>query len=199
MNWAGLALALTLGTVGNGVAQEPSYQELWSQGRTYAEFTARISTRRNLWARNTERAAVERSVLTRARSVPGLWRLLVVAFDGCSDSVSTVPYLAALVDSVPGLEMRIIPPDAGQAIMTAHPTPDGRAATPTILILNAAWQPVAAWVERPSELQSWYLSNPDGLSDDARFFEKMLWYDRDAGASTLAEVVALLELGGHTP
>lgn len=176
-----------------GLAQEPDYPALWESGQSYDEFRQEITARRSLWQRNTERADVSEDVVARARAVPGTWRLLVVAFDRCSDSVSTVPYIAELAARVDGLELRIIPPDAGRAIVAAHPTPDGRAATPTVLLLDDDWRPAGAWVERPSELQSWYIANPDDLSHDDHYFEKMAWYDRDAGASTIAEVVELLE------
>ena len=174
-------------------AQTIDYQALWAAGETYDAFTADIRARRSLWEGNRERATVPPAVLERAQAVPGSWRLLVVAFHRCSDSVSTIPYLAELVGRVDGLAMRIISPDAGEAIMEAYRTPDGRSATPTVLLLDDAWRPRGAWVERPSELQAWYIANPDDLSHDARYFEKMAWYDEDAGGSTLEEVVALLE------
>ena len=128
-----------------------------------------------------------------AVTVPGPRRLLIVAFDRCSDSVGTIPYIAALVEAVDGLEMRIIPPAAGRPIMEAHRTPDGRPATPTVLLLDGEWEPVGAWVERPSELQAWYIENPEGLSHDARYDGKMEWYEGDAGESTVREIVGKLE------
>ena len=187
-----LAVGAVLAVPAASAAQAPDYAALWSAGETYAGFTADVRARRTLWEGNRARAEVPADVLARARSVPGEWRLLVVAFDRCSDSVSTIPYLAELVERVDGLEMRIIPPDAGRAIMEAHRTPDGRSATPTVLLLDDDWQPRGAWVERPSELQAWYIANPDRLSHDARYFEKMEWYERDAGVSTVEEVVGLL-------
>lgn len=132
-----------------GLAQEPDYPALWESGQSYDEFRQEITARRSLWQRNTERADVSEDVVARARAVPGTWRLLVVAFDRCSDSVSTVPYIAELAARVDGLELRIIPPDAGRAIVAAHPTPDGRAATPTVLLLDDDWRPAGAWVEPP--------------------------------------------------
>lgn len=186
----------TAGQAPGHVAQEPDYAALWASGRTYGAFTADVTARRSLWQRNTAAAAVPATLLERARAVPGSWKLLVVAFDRCSDSVSTLPYIAALADALPSLALRIIPPESGRVIMEAHPTPDGRSATPTVLLLNDAWRPAGAWVERPSELQAWYIANPDNLSHDARYFEKMEWYAEDGGVSTMAEVVALLEAAG---
>jgi hypothetical protein len=187
-----LAATLTLASPGAAQTPAPDYAALWAAGETYAGFTADIRARRTLWERNRARAEVPADVLAQARSVPGEWRLLVVAFHRCSDSVSTIPYLAELVERVDGLELRIIPPDSGRAIMEAHRTPDGRPATPTVLLLDDDGRPRGAWIERPSELQAWYIANPDRLSHDARYFEKMEWYERDAGVSTVAEVVGLL-------
>lgn len=192
----GFALATTTAPA-ISTAQEPDYAALWAAGQSYDEFSRQISARRSLWQRNTERAHVAEDVLARARAVPGGWKLLVVAFDRCSDSVNTLPYIAELATRVEGLELRIIPPDSGRQVMAAYPTPDGRAATPTVLLLDSLWRPAGAWVERPAELQSWYIANPDNLSHDDRYFEKMAWYERDAGASTIAEVVALLVTAGE--
>lgn len=196
-NAAVFALALAAAIAPDtSLAQEPDYPALWEAGQSYDAFRDGVTARRSLWERNTERAHVPEDVLARARAVPGRWKLLVVAFDRCSDSVNTLPYIAELAARVDGLELRVISPDSGREIMAAHPTPDGRAATPTVLLLDDDWQPAGAWVERPSELQAWYMANPDNLSHDDQYFEKMAWYDRDAGASTIAEVVALLETAG---
>ena len=197
--WSGsgaLLLAAALAAPAPAPAQTPDYEALWASGETYEQFTAGVTARRSLWERNAARALVPDSLLERARAVAGEWRLLVVAFDRCSDSVSTIPYIAALADSLAGVTLRIIPPERGRPIMEAHPTPDGRPATPTVLLLRDDWRPAGAWVERPSELQAWYIANPGNLSHDARYFEKMEWYEADAGRSTIAEVVALLESAG---
>lgn len=187
------ALAVIAGVVAAAPVAAQDHAELWAAGETYEAFREGITARRSLWQRNTEQARVPATLLERARAVPGSWRLLVVAFDRCSDSVNTIPYIAALADSLPGLELRIIPPESGRAIMAAHRTPDGRSATPTVLLLDDDWRPAGAWVERPSELQAWYIANPDNLSHDARYFEKMEWYGEDAGESTITEIVELLE------
>ncbi|MDX1673711.1 MAG: thioredoxin family protein [Longimicrobiales bacterium] len=178
--------------VGASPVAGQDYEGLWAAGVPYEEFRDGVEARRSLWERNTERAQVPASLLERARSVPGSWRLLVVATDRCSDSVSTLPYIAALVERVDGLALRIVPPDEGRAVMAAYRTPDGRSATPTVVLLDDAGRPAGAWVERPSELQSWFNRNPDGLSHDERYFQKMAWYARDAGVSTVEEVVELL-------
>jgi hypothetical protein len=191
-----LAGALVGGPAAPSAAQQPDYPALWEAGADYRTFHDDARGRRALWDANTERADVPADLLARARAVPGRWRLLAVALDRCSDSVNTLPYIAALVARVDGLELRIVSPDDGRAIMEAHRTPDGRAATPTVLLLADDFTPAGAWVERPAELQAWFIENPEGLSHDRRYDRKMEWYDRDAGASTIREVVELMEAAG---
>jgi hypothetical protein len=168
----------------------------------FDRFLADADARRAAWVRNWEHAAVPDDALAAARALPGRWRLLVIAVDGCSDSVNTVPYLARLSALVPQLELRIVPPDAGRALMEAHRTPDGRTATPTVILLDSAGRVAGAFVERPAALQQLAVAaRADGTLD--RFLSgKQAWYDADAGASTVREVVALLAAaasGGSRP
>lgn len=168
---------------------------LYATGETYDAFLAAAQARRELWLRNTNGGQVPADALAAAQALPGRWRLLVIAVAGCSDSVNTVPYLALLTAQVPQLELRIITPDAGAALTATRRTPDGRAATPTVILLNEAGEEVGCWIERPAALQARYLEGRAGRGNGNFFAEKQGWYDTDAGASTVREVVALLQKG----
>lgn len=170
-------------------------EALYKRGIPFSEFLAAANQRRQLWLDNYARAVVPDALLQRARAVPGTWRILVVAVDACSDSVNTIPYLARLVEQVAGLEMRIVDSTVGRAVMNAHRTPDGRAATPTVVLLDEGYEEVACFIERPVDLQTWFLAN-ESLGDRERQRKKMAWYADDAGATTLAEFVGLLEAAG---
>ena len=110
----------------------------------------------------------------------------------CIDSVNTIPFLALLADAVPGIDLRVINSLEGAAIMEAHLTPDGRSATPTVLVLDRDFQEMGCWVERPSMLQAWAMENKKELGDEFGP-RKMAWYEKDWGRSTLDEVVTVLE------
>lgn len=188
---AGLA-ALAL----SGCAAEPpppESPELWSVAVPFERFLADAERRVETWHANWERARVPDELLGRAGALEGTWRLLVVAEDWCGDSANTVPYLARLAADVPGLELRIVDSDVGRDVMNRHPTPDGRAATPTVLVLAEDGSEAGCWVERPSELQRWWIENPEGLDRDAQLAAKYAWYDDDAGVSTMREIVERLE------
>lgn len=162
----------------------------WDAGVSFGEFLAAADDRRDQWVSNyASGAAVDATLVARAAALTGNWRLLVVAIDSCSDSVNTVPWIARLVDQLPAVEMRVIDPEIGRSIMEAHRTPDGRAATPTVLLLDEQWQVRGCFIERPRSLRA----HLDSLPDARRFTGKMSWYEQDAGRETVREVVAMIE------
>lgn len=166
---------------------------LYESGTPWAEFLDAARTRREMWLRHATQGLVPADALARAQALVGRWRLLVVAVDACSDSVNTIPYLARLVAAVPQLEMRVISPQAGRRLMEARRTPDGRAATPTVIVLNEAGEEAGCWIERPAALQAIAIAaNAGGGSGDFAA-RKASWYEADAGASTINEVVVVLE------
>ena len=168
-------------------------KDLYMKGIAFPEFLEQAERRRDRWVRNYENAMADEDLLARARAVGGNWKLLAVAIDGCSDSVSTIPYIARLVEGVENLEMRIVDSTVGRDVMMAHRTPDGRAATPTLVLLDEAYEEVGCFVERPLLLQDWVSENREGLDDREYVRQKFAWYDNDAGRNTLEEIVGLLE------
>ncbi len=175
------------------MAPDDALRALYRSGRTYDDFLGRAARRVELWQGNTERAGtMDPALVERARAVGGTWYVLAVAVDSCSDSVSTIPYLAGLVSLVDGLDLRIVDPEAGRAIMESHPTPDGRAATPTVLLLDAGFDEAGCFIERPPTLQTWIVEN-DELPSGEVYERKMAWYAEDAGHETVQVLVEMLE------
>lgn len=128
---APLGSALPICVDGARVGPDDELRTLYRSGRSYRDFLGQATRRKALWDGNTEKAeGIDPALVARARAVGGTWRLLAVAVDSCSDSVSTIPYLAQLVAMVDGLDMRIVDPARGGWIMEAHRTPDGRPGDP---------------------------------------------------------------------
>lgn len=166
---------------------------LYMSGRSYDAFLGSATSRGDLWQANTRRSeGIDPALVERARAVGGTWHFLAVAVDACSDSVSTIPYLARLVGLVDGLEMRVVDSNAGRAVMEAHRTPDGRAATPTVLLLDRDFEEAGCFIERPPQLQSWILENSE-WSGQQVYENKMEWYAEDGGQATVEAFVEMLE------
>ncbi|MDX1495287.1 MAG: thioredoxin family protein [Longimicrobiales bacterium] len=189
--------AITDGCVPLALAGDEELRALYQSGRSYEAFLGAATRRADLWESNTRDAEdIDPALVHRARAVGGSWHFLAVAIDACSDSVSTIPYLARLVSLVEGLEMRIVDSTAGRAVMEAHPTPDGRAATPTVLLLSNDFDEAGCFIERPPQLQTWILENSD-WSGQQLYERKMEWYREDGGQATVEAFVEMLEAAGR--
>ena len=158
------------------VGTDSTYQALYEGGEKFADFVSKATARKEQWEGNYALKIAPDALVTRATAAGSGWKLLVVTVPGCSDSVNIVPYVASLLDKVPSVEMRLISPAAGKAVQEAHRTPDGRAATPTFILLDADFNERGCWVERPSELIKLMSSGTD-------FEGKMAWYSGACRAS----------------
>jgi len=174
-------------------APDSTLVALYDAGQSWTEFLGAARARRAQWLENAARPLAPADAVARARALPGRWRLLVVAVDSCSDSVNTIPFLAQLVAAVPQLDLRVITPSAGRALMEARRTPDGRAATPTVIVLDETGAEAGCWIERPAALQAIAIAAGAGGGTPAFAARKASWYESDAGSSTVAEVVGVLE------
>jgi hypothetical protein len=169
------------------------YPGLYAKGITFAEFLENARARRDEWRAHYNDATVTPDLITRMRALPEKRRLLIVMEDWCSDSANTVPYIARLVDGAPErLEMRVINSQLGKPVMEAHRTPDGRTATPTVVVLGADGRVIGAWTERPSSTQTWFLEKQKTTMQKPLHDELIDWYAKDAGKTTVSEIAEIL-------
>lgn len=170
---------------------------LYQQGQPFPQFLVEAKARKQTWTENYALGGVSPETIARLRALTGRWRLLAISVDRCSDSANTIPFLARMVEASNGvLEMRIVHPDQGKAVQEAHRTSDGRAATPTVILLNEAGEEVGCWVERPSELARWWNQEKPKLRESQLVAQKGDWYRKDRGQSTIRELLAMIEQAG---
>jgi hypothetical protein len=168
-------------------AAAPDYAGVFEKGVPFARFLADADSLKSEWDANFAAATIEEASLARAKALKTSWRILVVAEDSCHDSLGTLPYLAKLVDTSPEtLSLRVVPKAAGLPVMEAHRTPDGRAATPTIVILDAGGGVKGVIAERPAAL--WEYSKEHSSRGERR-----KWYADDKGRHAIAEILDLIE------
>jgi len=187
-----LLIAATLLLTPAAEAQELDVRQLYEDGITFEQFLEETDRRRETWHAHYQGGAPTHQALQAARAVGGEMKFLVVAEDWCGDSVNTVPYLARLVEQVPGWEMRVIDSRRGADVMAANLTPDGRAATPTILVLDSDHEQVGVFIERPTILQEWFLRAESDLPRKELSEQKSTWYVEDAGEETVRELTELV-------
>lgn len=188
-----MMLALLLALLTAASPQTPDYAALYAQGITFETFVENITERRGTWNENIEKASVPADIAKRAGALTQTWRALVIAEARCSDSMASLPYLARLVDAAPAkLSMRIVDSRAGRAVMEAHRTPDGRAATPTVIFIRDDGE-IRAWIERPGALVEWIAEQKKANPRVNVLAAKTGWYAEDKGRATMEDIVALME------
>lgn len=171
-------------------AQTGDIEALFARGVTWTAFLGAARAQRAGWLKADAAARAPGDLVARARRIEGL-RLLVVAEDWCPDSLQALPFVAKLAAAAP-TPLRIVDRTAGAALMDRHRTPDGRIATPTVVVLKGGLE-IGAWIERPAVVQQWFLTMA-GSADSARqFANRQAWFDADGGRSTLDEILRVAE------
>jgi Thioredoxin len=177
------------------------FRALWAQALPYHEYVAAGTEHRGLWeglyrlARLPEDVA-GLSYADRPR------KLLALAEDWCGDASNTLPIVARLAETVPGLELRVLRRDEHPAVMNEYLTGSARA-IPIIIGLDADFKEIGHWGPRPRALQEWVLSNRMGVPKAELYPQVRRWYAKDRGATTVREVlesaVTGSESSGPTP
>ncbi|NUO37044.1 MAG: thioredoxin family protein [Gemmatimonadaceae bacterium] len=163
----------------------------------FEEMLASAQKNADLWAAVWRRARVPEELLRRVAALGGAWHLLVLSEDWCGDAVNTVPVLAKLAELSPNLDIRVLARDHNLDLMDAHLTGTSRA-IPVVIVLDEQFVERGWWGSRPAELQRWVMGQGQALDKEARYREVRSWYARDAGRTTLEEVVATLERAAAT-
>jgi hypothetical protein len=98
-----------------------------------------------------------------------------------------------MLDSVPSVEVRIVSPEKGASVQQSHKTMDGRAATPTFVLLDATGKESGCIVELPRELRhATFALRKEGKIDEAQA-GKRAFYEHNKGRAITTEVVEMLE------
>jgi hypothetical protein len=187
-----LIAALVLGPA--LMAGQADYSALWDKATPFDQFLRTVKAREQAWKSRFANAAIDADLLNEVRALPAKRRILAVAQDRCSDSAWAIPYIAKLAAAVPErLELRVISPRDGGRIQSDNLSTDGRIATPTVAVLDEMNRSLGGWVERPSELQKFFIDNKATMDSDPLHEKMDAWYAEDAGKSTLREILVLLK------
>lgn len=163
------------------------FRKLWDQALTYNAFVASSQDHCGLWTGVYQLARLPQWSLA---AVPrGVERkLLVIAEGWCGDASNTVPIIAKFVESVPGLQLRVILRDTNPEVMDQYLT-NGARSIPIVIVLDKNFEEVGHWGPRPSELQAWVMANRGTMSKSELYPQVRKWYARDRGETTLREVL----------
>jgi hypothetical protein len=164
------------------------FRTLWENALTFEAFLGASTKHKGLWEGIY---GITRVPAWATAALPaGVERkLLVIAEDWCGDASSTIPILARLAASVPGLELRVILRDQHPEVMDRYLT-NGSRSIPIVIALDEQFLELGHWGPRPRELQEWVMANRLAVPKAELYPQVRRWYARDHGETTLREVLA---------
>lgn len=196
------AFVMVLALLASAVeAQQPapaasSLQDRFAAAMTLEQFVATDTARLHQWHANISRTRVAIDAkLGRPSGVQPQWHLLIVAENWCSDAVNTVPHIVAAGATSGRFDVRLLRKVDASDLLERHLL-DGRAATPLVLILDAQYQERGAWIERPAPLREFIRKGEGRYCEDDLKQRVRMWYEADAGATTVREILNLIEAAG---
>lgn len=164
------------------------FAHLWNEGEPFQEFLDRVVSQRSLWEGVYRTTIVPEWAGKAFEALPGGLRVLVLNADWCLDSANTVPVMARLAETVPGVELRLLERDEFPALMDRYLT-NGSRSIPLAILLDRSFRELGRWGPRPAELQTWVLTNRDGTPAGERYKAQRRWYAKDRGETTLREIL----------
>jgi hypothetical protein len=171
--------------------------DFYRSGMSFDAFMSDLKAEQEAWESNAERAVISKEVRASLDSLSRPWRLLAITEDQCSDSAHTLPFIAALVESTALLDMRLVRRSEALELLRERPNYRGEPAVPTIIILNEEGGESGCWIEHPAAQRAFhkrFLDPPQSARKRSkRAKEYLRWYQTDAGAMTVTEIMQLLE------
>lgn len=163
----------------------------YESAMTFEEFLAGATINVDFWRAQYRLATVDDEAVERLSALDARRHLLVLLEDWCGDAVNSVPVLVRLAEAVPNLDIRFLGRDANPDLMDSHLTGQSRS-IPVVMVLDENYRELGWWGPRPRELQEWVLGEGLALERKERYRQERVWYARDRGRTTVAEVAEML-------
>lgn len=189
---------------------------LWSQGvtiQTYISNSPHFQKELMERVRDVRLTPFEKE---RLKSVPTVFKVVVMTETWCSDSLMNVPILAKIEEVCPKLEVRVFPRNQFEALnqFFIH---SGYPQIPVFWFMDEDFQPLGVWMERPTgadrKIKRWKADNPafDAIKNDtslssedrklklkpyidALVDEMWNWYDTGLQSETISDIFSIMGL-----
>lgn len=171
------------------------HRTYWKDGFTFEEYLEEeVQENEELWAGMYRKHSTPAWALERLEEIGGSWRLIAITEDWCGDASNTVPVVARLAEASPRVDLRVVERDDNLDLMDRYLT-DGSRSIPVVVILDEDFEPVDHWGPRPEELQEFVISEKEKGERPTNeiYRDTRKWYARDAGETTLRELLEKIE------
>ncbi|WP_232058407.1 thioredoxin family protein [Nibribacter ruber] len=124
------------------------------------------------------------------------WRWLLLVESWCGDGAQTIPAIASIAQSVPTIELLIVPRDENQSLMNSCLTNGSRAIPKLICENHHTGERLFTWGPRPAAIQEklvQYKAENPGATHEEYMTQVHGWYAKDRSAALQQDLLALME------
>lgn len=159
------------------------------QARQLWEYT-QLNLQRSQRVWKTYRPSPELKDVVQRLSRPQLW--MVLTEDWCGDSAQLLPIIAKIASLSDNITLKILYRDENPDIMDQYLT-NGKRGVPKLVAFSRAGEELFTWGPRPREAQRIFDEGvAAGLPKTEIYPKLQLWYSKDRGKTTEAELMELL-------
>lgn len=161
--------------------------------RPHIEYTKINDRRMARWDKTFKLPELERLKL---EGLKGDLLFVVLTESWCGDAAASLPIMAKVAEASPSLELKVLLRDDNPRLMDAFLTRGSRSIPKLILVDRGNKEILGDWGPRSkaaNELIEKGKKKYGGITDALKQ-ELQLWYNKDKGQSTLAELMDLLAL-----
>jgi len=166
-------------------------RERFERAATFVDYLHTVERNRELWHAVYDRVRLPEELVDQAKSLPERRYLVALSEDWCGDAVNTLPVIARLADEA-GWDLRVLGRDDNLDLMEGHLTNGRSLSIPIVIVYDEDFGEIGWWGPRPSEIQSWVLSEGLSMSSPERYKVIRRWYAKDRGKTTLSELLKIL-------
>ncbi len=165
----------------------------WDSAQTLSDFANAATANHTLWRSALCPTRLSPEHAGRAAAIEGDRRMLMLVEDWCLDAVHAAAAAQRLVEANALLSLRVLKRDEHPDVMDAHHVGTARS-IPVVMAFDHDGHECGWWGPRPSPLQTWIETEMELIEKSARSPLVRDWYTQDAGVTTEAELLVLLEL-----
>ena len=176
---------------------ELDFRSYWDRAFTWDDYLNReVREHEEMWRGVYAKSAVPEWAVQEGARIGGEWRLLVISEDWCGDAFNTVPMMARMAETLPGVQIRIVKRDENPELMDAFLTRGSRS-IPMAIVLRPDFSVAGQWGPRPPELQEFVLAEKaKGERPSAEIYRDVRrWYARDHGETTVRGLLEVMAAG----
>src|SRR5690606_21595387 len=168
-------------------------REQFDAGYTWDEWLEVLGDGGGRWRERFEAARLG-ELRAEYQAIPTPRHVLCIVDEDGVDSLGSVPYIARACDQAGvtgGVELRLVPASRHPELLQQYLT-GGRGLTPVCLVFDRDWVQIGRWGPRPEPAEQLAKRRAGAVPGEALARELELWYENDAGRTTIREFLEVL-------